>query len=197
MAPTTSSKGKALKPGGGKASAPSRSRNTTPLPVARPSVEPPSGSTATATASYFDKPLSSALKRCSSTMEDILDAGGSNGTIPSGSALIKMRDQVEKTVLKSVETRCTQAEAALRALHGMRKGRAPRERKDDKDKDDDRKHKHNHKLKKPGNKHDEDSKHPHAVGAHGLARQDGLDPRNGEPSLPVVPIHTTVTDMPR
>ena len=194
MAPTTSSKGKALKPGGGKASAAPRSRNTTPLPVARPSVEPPSGSTATATAtataSYFDKPLSSALKRCSSTMEDILDAGGSNGTIPSGSALIKMRDQVEKTVLKSIETRCTQAEAALRTLHGMRKGRAPRERKDDKD--DDRKH----KLKKPGKKHDEDSKHPPAVGAHGLARQDGLEPKNGEPSLPCVPIHTTVTDMP-
>lgn len=192
MAPTTSSKGKALKPGGGKASAAPRSRNTTPLPVARPSVEPPSGSTATATAtaSYFDKPLSSALKRCSSTMEDLLDAGGSNGTIPSGSALIKMRDQVEKTVLKSIETRCTQAEAALRTLHGMRKGRAPRERKDDKD--DDRKH----KLKKPGKKHDEDSKHPPAVGAHGLARQDGLEPKNGEPSLPCVPIHTTVTDMP-
>ncbi|KAF3002623.1 Transcriptional regulator [Curvularia kusanoi] len=166
MAPTTSSKGKALKPGGGKASAAPRSRNTTPLPNARPSVEPPSGSTAT----YFEKPLSSALKRCSSTMEDILETGG-NGTIPSGSALIKMRDQVEKTVLKSIETRCTQAEAALRTLHGLRKNRAPRERKEDKD--DDRKH----KLKKPGKKHDEDSKHPPAVGAHGVARQDGVEAR--------------------
>lgn len=164
MAPTTSSKAKAVKPGG-KASAAPRSRNTTPLPNARPSVEPPSGSTAT----YFDKPLSAALKKCSSTMEDILDMGGSNGTIPSGSTLIKMRDQVEKTVLKSIETRCTQAEAALRTLHGLRKNRGPRDPNDDKD--DDRRH----KLKKIGKKHDDDSKHPPAVGAHGLARQDGLD----------------------
>lgn len=165
MAPTTSSKGKATKPGGGKASAAPRSRNTTPLPNARPSVEPPSGSTAT----YFEKPLSSALKKCSTTMEEILDTGGSNGTIPSGSTLVKMRDQVEKTVLKSIETRCTQAEAALRTLHGLRKNRGPRERKDDKDED------RKHKLKKVGKKHDEDSKHPPAVGAHGLARQDGVE----------------------
>lgn len=103
-------------------------------------------------------------------MEDILDtSGGSNGTIPSGSTLIKMRDQVEKTVLKSIETRCTQAEAALRTLHGLRKNRGPRERKEDKD--DDRKH----KLKKVTKKHDEDSKHPPAVGAHGVARQDGAN----------------------
>lgn len=161
MAPTTSSKGKA-KPSG-KASAAPRSRNTTPLPNARPSVEPPSGSTAT----YFDKPL--ALKKCSTTVEEILDTGGNNGTIPSGSTLLKMRDQIEKTVLKNVETRCTQAEAALRTLHGLRKNRGPRERKEDKD--DDRKH----KLKKVGKKHDEDGKHPPAVGAHGVARQDGVE----------------------
>lgn len=164
MAPTTSSKGKA-KPGGAKASAAPRSRNTTPLPNARPSAEPPSG----ATASYFEKPLSGALKRCSATVEEILDAGTSNGTVPSGSLLLKMRDQVEKTVLKNIETRCTLAEAALRTLHGLRKTRVPRDRKDDKD--DDRKH----KLKKVGKKHDEDGKHPPAVGAHGLARQDGAD----------------------
>jgi transcriptional adapter 3 len=174
MAPTTSSKGKATKPGGGKASAAPRSRNTTPLPNARPSVEPPSGSTAT----YFEKPLSSALKKCSATMEEILDTGGGSGTIPSGSTLVKMRDQVEKTVLKSIETRCTQAEAALRTLHGLRKNRGPRERKEDKDED------RKHKLKKPGKKHDEDSKHPPAVGAHGLARQDGVEAKGQSFTLP-------------
>lgn len=170
MAPTTSSKGKAVKPGG-KASAAPRSRNTTPLPHARPSVEPPSGSTAT----YFDKPLSAALRKCSASMDDILDTGpAANGTIPSGATLIRMRDHVDKTVLKPIETRCTQAEAALRALHALRKTRGPREPKDDRD--DDRRH----KLKKPSKKHDEDSKHPPAVGAHGLARQDGVEVKGGE-----------------
>ncbi|KAJ4375653.1 Transcriptional regulator [Didymella sp. IMI 355093] len=188
MAPTTSSKGKATKPGGGKASAAPRSRNTTPLPNARPSVEPPSGSTAT----YFEKPLSSALKKCSTTMEEILDTGGSNGTIPSGSTLVKMRDQVEKTVLKSIETRCTQAEAALRTLHGLRKNRGPRERKEDKDED------RKHKLKKVGKKHDEDSKHPPAVGAHGLARQDGLEAKeDSNMSSPISQPPTSAADAPQ
>ncbi|UPX13216.1 Transcriptional regulator [Ascochyta rabiei] len=81
-----------------------------------------------------------------------------------------MRDQIEKTVLKNVEARCTQAEAALRSLHALRKHRSLRDRPDDKD--DDRRH----KLKKLAKKHDDDGKHPPAVGAHGLARQDGLDP---------------------
>lgn len=162
MAPTTSSKGKA-KPGA-KASAAPRSRNTTPLPPARPSVEPGSG----ALAAYFEKPLSVSLKKCGVTVEEILDGGGSSGTIPSGSALLRMRDHVEKTVLKTIETRCTQAEAALRTLHALRKTR-PRDRSDDKD--DDRRH----KLKKVAKKHDDDGKHPPAVGAHGLARQDGAD----------------------
>ncbi|KAF9692001.1 hypothetical protein EKO04_010003 [Ascochyta lentis] len=165
MAPTTSSKGKA-KPGAKPSAAP-RSRNTTPLPNARPSVEPPSGSTA----AYFEKPLSLSLKKCALTVEDILDTGAPtpSATIPSATTLLKMRDQIEKTVLKNVETRCTQAEAALRTLHGLRKNRLPRDRNDDKD--DDRRH----KLKKLAKKHDDDGKHPPAVGAHGLARQDGLE----------------------
>ncbi|KAJ4329540.1 Transcriptional regulator, partial [Ascochyta clinopodiicola] len=167
MAPTTSSKGKA-KPGA-KASAAPRSRNTTPLPNARTSVEPASGSTA----AYFEKPLAVSLKKCGLTVEDILDTAAApasaSSTIPSAATLLKMRDQIEKTVLKNVETRCTQAEAALRTLHGLRKNHAPRDRKDDKD--DDRRH----KLKKLAKKHDQDGKHPPAVGAHGLARQDGIE----------------------
>ncbi|KAF1356017.1 hypothetical protein EJ07DRAFT_130064 [Lizonia empirigonia] len=182
MAPTTTtttSKGKP-KPGA-KASAAPRSRNTTPLPPARPSVEPPSG----ALAAYFEKPLSVSLKNCGVTVEEILDGGGSSsssssssssGTIPSGSALLRMRDHVEKTVLKTIETRCTQAEAALRTLHALRKTR-PRDRNDDKD--DDRRH----KLKKVAKKHDDHGKHPPAVGAHGLARQDGAELKPG-PSAP-------------
>lgn len=83
-----------------------------------------------------------------------------------------MRDQIEKTVLKNIETRCTQSEGALRELHGLRKNRVPREREKEKDPDD---RERRHKLKKVTKKHDEDGKHPPTTGAHGLARQDGGD----------------------
>lgn len=164
MAPAVSSKGKA-KPGS-KAAGPPRSRNTTPLPNARPSAEPAASST------YFSKPLASFLSRCEATVEEILDSAGSSSQIPSGSKLVALRDQIEKTVLKHVEARCTQSEGALRELQSMRKTRAPREREKDKDAED---RERKHKLKRVSKKHDEDGKHPPTTGAHGVARQDGGD----------------------
>ncbi|KAH9880863.1 hypothetical protein IAQ61_001157 [Plenodomus lingam] len=172
MPPAVSSKGKAKS--GSKAAGAPRSRNTTPLPNARPSVEPSTAST------YFSKPLSSYLRKSESTVEDILDSAGTSSQIPSGSKLVALRDQIEKTVLKHVEARCTQSEGALRELQSIRKNRTPRERDKDKEADDrDRKH----KLKKVSKKHDEDGKHPPTTGAHGVARQDGVDPKDNSSSM--------------
>jgi transcriptional adapter 3 len=171
MAPTNvSSKGKA-KPGS-KPSATPRSRNTTPLPNVRSSAEPSSSSSA----SYFNKPLGSYLKKCDVTVEEILESGGSASSIPSGTKLLAMRDKIESIVLKSIETRCTHSESVLRELQHLRKTRAPRECEKDKDPEDrDRKH----KLKKVAKKHDEDGKHPPTTGAHGVTRQDGVDVHKG------------------
>ncbi|EOA91264.1 uncharacterized protein SETTUDRAFT_85741 [Exserohilum turcica Et28A] len=161
--PGLSSKGKATKPGSKPSQTP-RSRNTTPLPTVRASVEPSSAS------SHFGSRLSSYLKKCDVTVEEILETGANGSQIPSGKQLLTMRDSIEKTVLKNVESRCVQSEGALRELMSLKKNRAPRDR--DKDKaSDDRKH----KLKKVNTKHDDDGKHPPAVGAHGVARQDGGD----------------------
>jgi len=172
MAPSNvSSKGKA-KPGSKPSAAP-RSRNTTPLPPnVRSSVEPSASSS-----SYFNKPLGAYLKRCDTTVEEILDSAGSN-TIPSGSRLLAMRDAIESRVLKNVETRCTASEGALRDLQSMRKNRAPREREKEKDPED---RERKHKLKKVVKKHDEDGKHPPTTGAHGVTRQDGVDVHKGMP----------------
>jgi transcriptional adapter 3 len=164
--PGLSSKGKATKPGS-KPSQPPRSRNTTPLPTVRASVEPASSSS-----SYFGNRLSSYLKKCPTTVEDILDGGANGSSIPSGKQLLLMRDNIEKTVLKNVESRCVQSEGALRELMNNKKNRAPRERGKDKDGDD---RERKQKLKKVSKKHDEDGKHPPAIGAHGVARQDGGD----------------------
>lgn len=170
MAPSVSSKGKA-KPGS-KPSATPRSRNTTPLPNVRSSAEPASA----ASASYFNKPLSSYLKKCDVTLEEILEAGGSSTSIPSGTKLLNMRDKIETVVLKNIETRCTHSESVLRELQSLRKNRAPREREKDKDAED---RERKHKLKKVAKKHDEDGKHPPTIGAHGVTRQDGVDVHKG------------------
>ena len=87
-----------------------------------------------------------------------------------------MRDKIESTVLKNVETRCTHSEGALRELQSLRKNRAPREREKEKDPED---RERKHKLKKVIKKHDEDGKHPPTTGAHGVTRQDGVDVHKG------------------
>jgi transcriptional adapter 3 len=148
------------------------SKGKAKLPNVRASVEP------SATSSYFGKPLSSYLKKADVTVEEILDNGASSSQIPSGTKLISMRDHIEKTMLKAVESRSTQSEGALRELISLKKNRVPREREKDKDGDD---RERKHKLKKVSKKHDEDGKHPPAVGAHGVARQDGGDAKGKSP----------------
>ncbi|KAF1944647.1 hypothetical protein EJ02DRAFT_452254 [Clathrospora elynae] len=173
MAPTSvSSKGKA-KPGAKPSQTP-RSRNTTPLPNVRVSVE------ASAASSYFGNRLSSYLKKCDVTVEDILDSGGHSSQIPSGAKLLSMRDHIEKTILKNVESRCTQSEGALRELMSLKKNRVPREREKEKESDD---RERKHKLKKVSKKHDEDGKQPPTTGAHGLARQDGGDVKDNSSAI--------------
>lgn len=105
-----------------------------------------------------------------------------------------MRDHIEKTVLKNVESRCVQSEGALRELMNNKKNRAPREREKEKDGED---RERKHKLKKVNKKHDEDGKHPPAIGAHGVARQDGGDGKgkstNTRQSLFLFPSTVTCT----
>jgi transcriptional adapter 3 len=137
----------------------------------RSSAEPSSSAS-----SYFNKPLSSYLKKCDITVEEILDSGGSSTSIPSGTKLLAMRDRIESVVLKNVETRCAHSESVLRELHNLKKNRAPREREKDKDPED---RERKHKLKKVAKKHDEDGKHPPTTGAHGVSRQDGVGVHKG------------------
>jgi transcriptional adapter 3 len=137
------------------------------LPNVRSSAEP------SASASYFNKPLASYLKKCDTTVEDILDSGGSSSSIPSGNKLVAMREKIETIVLKNIETRCTHSESVLRELQNLRKDKDP----DDRDRD------RKHKLKKVAKKHDEDGKHPPTTGAHGVTRQDGVDPHKGMSAL--------------
>ncbi|PVH91681.1 hypothetical protein DM02DRAFT_620381, partial [Periconia macrospinosa] len=164
MSKNTSSKGK---PKPGAKPTPARSRNTTPLPAVRTSVEP------TASASYFSKPLTALGRRCDVTIEEILDRPGSNTQqVPSGTALIGMRESIEGKVLANVQKRCDVSNSALRELQGLKKNNRSshdrdKERTPKKESED-----HKHKVKKQGKRAGEDER-PLAVGAHAVARQDG------------------------
>jgi len=171
MSKNTSSKGK-HKPGSKPGALP-RSRNTTPLPNVHASVEP-----SAVAASYFSKPLAALARKCEVTIEEILDRGGANQQVPSGASLISMRESIESKVLANVQKRCDVSNAALRELQGLKKNnrpshdrekeRAPRDSED-----------HKHKVKKHGKRAPDDER-PLAVGAHGVARQDGVDLHKGE-----------------
>jgi hypothetical protein len=174
MSKNTSSKGK-HKPGSKPGALP-RSRNTTPLPNVRASVEP-----SVVSASYFSKPLSALTRKCDVTVEEILDRGGANQQVPSGASLISMREAIESKVLANVQKRCDVSNAALRELQGLKKNRPAQDREKERaprDADD-----HKHKVKKHGKRAPEDER-PLAVGAHGVARQDGVNLHRGEYLFP-------------
>lgn len=174
MSKNTSSKGKA-KPGSKPSAAP-RSRNTTPLPNARNSVEPLSSN------AYFRTNLSALSKKCDVTIEEILDRPGGNSQptqpVPSSSLLINMRDAIEKQVVGNVQKRCDVSNSALRELQSLKKNRPSHDRDKDRPTDKDAEER-KHKLKRIKKASAEDER-PLAVGAHGLARQDGVDLHKGE-----------------
>jgi hypothetical protein len=80
-------------------------------------------------------------------------------------------------VLANVQKRCDVSNAALRELQGLKKNRPAQDREKERaprEADD-----HRHKVKKHGKRAPEDER-PLAVGAHGVARQDGVDLHKGE-----------------
>ncbi|KAF2662364.1 hypothetical protein K491DRAFT_764161 [Lophiostoma macrostomum CBS 122681] len=178
--PSVSSKGKA-KPSS-KPSAPPRSRNTTPLPPsnARVSVEPASAS------SYFRASMTSLSKDSDvPSVEEILDRGGSVSQIPPGALLHSMRESIQKTILGHYKKRGEDSDRLLRELQKMRSQnqRNAHEREQKRERAAEREgEERKHKLKKI-KKREPDEDRPPAVGAHGVARQDGVDVHKGEPTF--------------
>jgi transcriptional adapter 3 len=176
--PSVSSKGKP-KPSS-KASGAPRSRNTTPLPPGNPrvSAEP------SASAAYLKSPMTSLTQDYDVSIEELLDRVGSVTQIPSGALLNSTRETVQLRPLKHAKNRCNETDKLLRELQRMRSQRQrpahdrerdrERERPGDKDADDRRP-----RLKKV-KKREPDEERPLAVGAHAVARQDGVDLHKGE-----------------
>ena len=103
-----------------------------------------------------------------------------------------MREAIQTTVMNHVKARNEVSDRVLRELQKMRSQRGVRDREREREKAADKEaEERKHKLKKVSKKRDPDEDRPLAVGAHGVARQDGLDVHKGEllPSLPNTALH--------
>lgn len=116
------------------------------------------------------------------SVEEILDRGGSLSQIPTGAVLHTMRESIQKRILDHVKQRTDDSDKLLRELQRMRSQnqRSTLERERERERATDKEaEERKHKLKKI-KKREPDEDRPLAVGAHGVARQDGVDLHKGE-----------------
>jgi transcriptional adapter 3 len=119
-----------------------------------------------------------------SVEEMLAKGGGSAQHIPSGTALNLMRESIQNTVMNHVKNRSDGSDRVLRELQKMRSQRTARDREREREKAADKEaEERKHKLKKVSKKREPDEERPLAVGAHGVARQDGVGLHKGEWSI--------------
>lgn len=160
----------------------SRSRNTTPL---SPGPEPtPTPSILDGESPYLHTSLAALLVPPNASIEALLEKHSSNGNNPPSSASLgALHDGIQSVVLAHVASRGAVCDRAMRELVQKRKERermeAERHRDEHERLDEERRRK-----KINGKKRDrdemEDETRPPTTGAHGLARQDGVDVHMGD-----------------
>lgn len=125
--------------------------------------------------SYLKAPLRNLAKECD-TIEEVLGRAASPSHIPTGQTLNNLRESVQKRCLDHVKVRGDESDLLLRELQNLRKTHqiTRRERAERPDKSPKKDPDSKIKLKKV-KKREPDAHMPPAVGAHGLARQDGVD----------------------
>lgn len=103
--------------------------------------------------------------------------GSSNGgpAIPTATALNEMADRVKNEYLPHLRHINQACDKGMRQLAERRKEHAHLERERAGRESEERRH----KLKKTNKKGDKSEERPLAVGAHGVARQDGVDVHKG------------------
>jgi transcriptional adapter 3 len=166
----------------------SRSRNTTPSSVLS---GPASAMSADAdSTSYLKLPLSSLMIPSNLLYDDIVDRNGGTGGIPDPKHLESLANNL-RTLLRLSNSRENECDKAMRELSGRRKivmeeererELEQRERREAEDKsglkrqpDDDDEEVPQVTVKKRKEPNKIEKERPLAVGAHGLARQDGGD----------------------
>jgi transcriptional adapter 3 len=128
--------------------------------------------------SYLRTPMAHLSTPLDMTVEEILDRGGSVSNIPSVRSLSDMRETIQNKFLSHIRIRGEVSDRVLRELSKRRKERVEQER-EKRERADREAEERKHKLKKV-KKRDSEEERPLAVGAHGVARQDGVDVHKGK-----------------
>lgn len=162
----------------------SRSRATTPI---SPTTEDSSAPSQTVGESaYLHAPLSGLLVPNAVSIESLIEKHSSDSpNPPSAASLHALHDGITMSVLSHVERRGEICDSSMRQLVRRRKDRLDAERaRDEQERADEERRKREVKkiaTKKRDREQMESDSRPPAVGAHGLARQDGVDVHEGTP----------------
>ncbi len=170
--------GDAKKPKG-KVQPRSRSRHGTPVsgPTSNVSVVIDSGKTA-----YLSMPVNQLVVPTGITLEEILDRASSANNIPTAGSLHSVHQTVKTQILAPIRLRGEVCDRGMRELARRRKERIEQERERERAEREAEERKE--KLKKIERKKElekeKEKERPLAVGAHAVARQDGVTVQNGE-----------------
>ncbi|KAF2200654.1 hypothetical protein GQ43DRAFT_441379 [Delitschia confertaspora ATCC 74209] len=160
-----------------------RSRNTTPVSTSNVQVtveHTPSQHSY----SYFRSNMSGLFHQLDTTVEKVLDRDGTGPSVPSVAALSAMRETIQNKIVQHIRIRGETSDRVLRELSRKRKERFDHERERETERVNRETEERKHKLKKVSRKREPEEDRPMAVGAHGVARQDGVDVHK-EPSSTV------------
>ena len=160
----------------------SRSRNSTPISTNGTGI---SASTENATTPYLHTPKAHLMLPSNITLEDIMGNGNGTSAIPTATALNDMADRVKKEYLPHLKHINQACDRGMRQLAEKRKEHAHMERERAEREDEERKQ----KPKRIPKKTDKSEERPLAIGAHGVARQDGVDLHKGLSKLTCYLIH--------
>ena len=156
----------------------SRSRNTTPV-SASTTLSAGLESTSAPSASYLQTSLRHSSEPPKTTVEEVLEQYGSITNIPSSNGLIEAQETVKTQFSSHHKLRGDTLDRLLRELAKRKKERVEQERETEvaeQRQAEERKQ----KLKIKSRKREPEEERPPAVGAHGVARQDGVDLHRGK-----------------
>jgi len=111
------------------------------------------------------------------TLEEILDRGSSSSTIPTAGALSAMKESILKEFVAPRKASGETSERLMREMVRKRKDREQQER--ERERVDREAEERRQKVKSSSKKRGRSEERPPAVGAHGVARQDGVDLHKG------------------
>ena len=150
----------------------SRSRNTTPISSSGTAM---SASVENGTTPYLHTPKAHLMVPLNMTLEEIMGSSNGGPAIPTATALNEMADRVKHEYLPQLRHINQACDKGMRQLAERRKEHAHLERERAGREEEERRH----KLKKMSKKSEKGEERPLAVGAHGVARQDGVDVHKG------------------